>query len=248
VPGIRREIGENFHRDLAAALGQQLGLVNGGFILGGGVLQFDQQFALDGREIGVEEFAVRQLAVEPGGGVPGEDGARSRGGASGRASAAAEGRIAITGPTCMTAYLGDPAATAAVLAPAAGSQRTFLTADRGRLDGLLTVTGRIDDVVQSGGAAVDLAGLQTHLDAVCGPGRVAAFAVADATWGARIMAAAVEPVTADGLARLLAGRVAPAARPQAVLQVEAMPLTASGKLDRRRLAQAWEEAGHGHSR
>jgi O-succinylbenzoic acid--CoA ligase len=117
---------------------------------------------------------------------------------------------------------------------------TFLTSDRGRWDGgRLVATGRIDDVVQSGGADVDLAALQAQLDAVFGPGRVAAFAVPDPVWGARIMAATAETVTVDDVTRRLSDRVAPAARPRAVVHVGALPLTASGKVDRRALTSLW---------
>jgi O-succinylbenzoic acid--CoA ligase len=203
------------------------------------------------------------------------------------------GRIAITGPTCFAGYLGQPAASAAVLSPAAAPPavldgafereaglsspdglsgqpgqppaagavpaagvsapaavcRTFLTSDLGFWDGSrLQVTGRIDDVVQSGGADVDLAALQRQLDAVFGSSQVVAFAVPDLVWGSRIMAATAGPVTADDVADRLGGRIAAAARPRAVIRVEAMPLTSSGKADRRALATLWEEFARGDNR
>jgi O-succinylbenzoic acid--CoA ligase len=182
------------------------------------------------------------------------------------------GRIALTTPTCFTAYLGDPAATAAVLAtptgelqPPVGESRppageaqapdgesqpsaTFITSDRGRwFDGRLVVTGRVDDVVQSGGVNVDLADLQGHVDAVCGAMRVAVYAVPDPVWGSRIMAAAIDPLTVADLIEHLGDRIAAAARPRGLVRVNAIPLTQSGKVDRLALARG-EEQPHGDRR
>jgi acyl-CoA synthetase (AMP-forming)/AMP-acid ligase II len=154
------------------------------------------------------------------------------------------GRIALTTPTCFAGYLGDPIATAAVR-----HGQTFLSADRGTwANGRLVVTGRIDDVVQSGGVNVDLAELQGHLDAVFGTDQVVAFAIPDPRWGARIMAATVSRFTVVDVVDRLGARVAPAARPRSVLRLAALPLLASGKIDRRELTARWEELAHGDSR
>ena len=153
-----------------------------------------------------------------------------------------DARITLTTPTCFSGYVGDPAATAAVL-----RGQTVLTADRGHLErGRLVVTGRIDDVVISGGVNVDLADLQRQFDAVWGLGTVVAFAVPDSVWGSRIMASATRSCGLAEIVGRLDGRVTVAARPRGVFVVPELPLTESGKPDRRRLAQLWE-AQHGNS-
>jgi O-succinylbenzoic acid--CoA ligase len=153
------------------------------------------------------------------------------------------GRITLTTPTCFTEYEGDAEATAAVR-----QGHTFLTSDRGRFEeGRLVVTGRSDDVVQSGGVNVDLAELQRLADAAFGADEIVVFAVPDSVWGARMMAAATRPVSVDEIIGRLGGRITSAARPRGVLLVPAFPLTASGKPDRRRLAELWQEGKRGDS-
>jgi O-succinylbenzoic acid--CoA ligase len=154
------------------------------------------------------------------------------------------GRITLTTPTCFAGYWGDPQATADVL-----DGRTFRTSDRGHIEGgRLTVTGRCDAVVQSGGVNVDLDELQRLLDAEWGTGELIVFAAPDSVWGSRIMAATTRLVSVDEIHRRLGDRVTGAARPRGVLTVGAFPLTASGKPDRRQLAELSarnEEGDHG---
>ena len=66
-----------------------------------------------------------------------------------------EGRIRIAGPTLFDGYDGDPELTAEALVDG-----WFLTSDAGRLDedGRLTVLGRVDDMVVSGGVNVPRTG------------------------------------------------------------------------------------------
>jgi O-succinylbenzoic acid--CoA ligase len=68
----------------------------------------------------------------------------------------ADGRISIAGPTLFTGYRLDQAATVKALV-----EDRLVTRDRGQLaDGRLTVLGRLDDVVISGGMNVDLAAVE----------------------------------------------------------------------------------------
>ncbi len=150
----------------------------------------------------------------------------------------AEGeRILLEGPTTFSGYRLDPEATAAVL-----RGRTFATSDRGSWDGQrLTVLGRLDDVVISGGINVDLAALQRVVDEVYGAERVVVFAVPDQTWGQRIVAVTTASGVVEGLRGEVAGKVAKAAVPKEVRLVVSLPRLASGKIDRRALARGWSE-------
>ncbi|MDR0285003.1 MAG: AMP-binding protein, partial [Propionibacteriaceae bacterium] len=146
------------------------------------------------------------------------------------------GRIELAPPGLFDGYLGDPAATADVR-----RGRWFRTSDRGYLvDGRLHVTGRVDDVVQSGGVNVDLAAIQRLLDTEW-PSETACFAVPDPVWGATVLVASAGPGRAAVQARL-AG-LESAARPRGFLAVGTLPRLASGKIDRADLAKRWEADG-----
>lgn len=124
--------------------------------------------------------------------------------------------------------------------------RAFTTADLGRVgpDGLVTVTGRADDVVQVGGTSVSLAAVRA---AVLADARVAdaeVVAVPDLTWGSRIVAFVVaSPIgagvdagrLADELPLAVQQALGRAAAPREVHVVAGLPLLASGKVDRRAL-------------
>ena len=144
-----------------------------------------------------------------------------------------EGRISLAGPVLFAGYRLDPAGTAEVL-----RDGVLRTRDRGHwADGRLRVTGRLDDVVVSGGANVDLAELQRRADEVCPD--VVVLAVPDARWGQRVVAV----TTSDrDLAQVVAALdVEPAARPRELRRVPALAYTSTGKIDRGALARLWEE-------
>ncbi len=153
-------------------------------------------------------------------------------------------RILLTTPTAFSGYRLDPEATAQVL-----KGRTVTTSDRGAwIDGTLHVLGRVDDVVVSGGVNVDLAELQRVLDGIYGTEQVCALAVADPTWGARVVVGTTLDITLDELKDSLSGLVSSAALPRALRQVSRIPRTTSGKIDRRGWARQWEAQAHGDGR
>lgn len=145
------------------------------------------------------------------------------------------GRISLTTPTAFSGYRLRPDLTAEVL-----TGQTVRTQDRGRLDAeRLTVLGRLDDVVISGGVNVDLAVVQRIVRTVAPEAVV--VGVPDAEWGTRIAVLSPNPLTADELAEL---PLSPAARPRTVVAPVRLPLLTTGKIDRRaceRLAQTPQE-------
>jgi O-succinylbenzoic acid--CoA ligase len=141
-----------------------------------------------------------------------------------------DGRILLTGPVVARGYRGRPGDPAF---PAPGA---FRTEDRGVLDaeGLLTVHGRVDDVIVSGGTKVAPNALEDRLSALPGIGQAVVVGVPDAEWGQATAAL----VTADGTAPDL-GSVRdaladlPAAwRPRHLIVVPEIPLLGIGKPDR----------------
>lgn len=151
-----------------------------------------------------------------------------------------EGRIALRGPVLMAGYLGQPAATAAVL-----RDGWFHTQDRGELapDGTLTVVGRLDEVVISGGVNVDLARAQQLSDARFGTDQVVILAVPDDRFGVRIVAVTTSALTLAQLRDALSPVLSGAALPRELRRVAALPLTGGAKVDRRRLVRDWAERG-----
>ena len=92
-----------------------------------------------------------------------------------------DGRVSIGGPTLFDGYLDDPAATAEAM-----EEGTLLTHDRGRWEGgRLVITGRVDDVVISGGVNVDLAEVRAAAARI--DPETAVLAVPDAEWGTRVV-------------------------------------------------------------
>jgi len=145
-----------------------------------------------------------------------------------------EGRIRISGPVLARGYRLRPDLQAATFA---GGR--LITSDLGSIadDGRLQVLGRIDDVIVTGGVNVSAAAvgdlLATHPDVA----QAAAVAAADEEWGQRVVAIVV-PRTPAGPPTLAALRAyvaaqAPASHvPRELVLVEALPMLASGKLDR----------------
>jgi o-succinylbenzoate---CoA ligase len=161
----------------------------------------------------------------------------------------AEGEILVRGPMLFRRYRSDPSRTAAVL-----RDGWLHTGDLGRVgpDGRLTVLGRVDDLVITGGVNVHPdeveAVLATHP-------RVAEVAVAgrpDPEWGQRVAAFVVprdstSPPTLGELQAFARERLAAAKAPRELVLVPALPRTRSGKLLRRLLAdrEAHIDAGPG---
>jgi O-succinylbenzoic acid--CoA ligase len=139
----------------------------------------------------------------------------------------------------MTGYRLQPDLTAAAL-----TDGWLTTADLGYLDadGRLTISGRVDDVIISGGenvAAHQVADLLRRHPAV---GEVEVVGVADPQWGQKVVAVVVSSGgSPPSLAELRewCRDLPAAARPRDLVVVDALPTLASGKPDRlavRRLA------------
>lgn len=139
------------------------------------------------------------------------------------------GRITLTGPTAFAGYRSLPDLTRETLIG-----HSVRTQDRGTIDaqGLLQVSGRVDDVVISGGVNVDVADVEHRLKAGSGIDELAVIAVADPEWGARLVVLTNSDAPLDRLVDSAGEPLAPAARPRRLVRVEALPRLAAGKIDR----------------
>ncbi len=149
--------------------------------------------------------------------------------------------VELSGPVLALGYRLDPAGTAAAFADG-----WFRTRDAGDLgpDGRLTVHGRLDEVLVTGGVNV----APQAVEAVLREHPAVADAVVtgrpDAEWGQRVVAVVVPAAGAEpSLAELrpwVAERLGPAAAPRELHRVTAVPTLHTGKPDRRAVAAGIE--------
>ncbi|HEX3793247.1 MAG TPA: AMP-binding protein [Acidimicrobiales bacterium] len=149
------------------------------------------------------------------------------------------GQILVRGPMLMRAYRdGD---TGRVSGPD-GSGDWLATGDAGLLSdtGMLHVTGRLAEVIVSGGEKIWPDAVERVLAAHPGVQEVAVWKRPDPEWGERVVAWVVpvphlDQPDAVELKELVAASLAPWAAPKEVVFVDALPRTASGKVRRRDL-------------
>jgi len=146
------------------------------------------------------------------------------------------GELCIAGPTLATGYLGDPERTDDVFFVDGDGTRWYRTGDTGDVvDGVVSVTGRLDNVIVSGGTNISLDRVEDAVRTVRALQDAVVVGVDDRRWGE----ASVIVTTAGGDGLLAIARavveaeVGPYARPSRLLTVEAIPTLPSGKPDRR---------------
>lgn len=154
-------------------------------------------------------------------------------------------RVRLSGPMVAAGYLDDPELTAAHFG-AEGERRWYLTEDTGTVEGpagrqRLSITGRVDDVVNTGGVKVSAARVQEVLEAVSGISAAFVGAVPDEQWGQRVCAAVVPdgPWDQEAAAQAVRSALGAPAVPKAWRVFERLPLLANGKTDRQALLAAF---------
>nr|WP_082108099.1 o-succinylbenzoate--CoA ligase [Mycobacterium sp. UM_NZ2] len=148
-----------------------------------------------------------------------------------------DGRIAIGGPTLAQGYRNpvDPDPFA--------EPGWFITNDLGALDhsGLLTVLGRADDAISTGGLTVLPGPVEAVLSTHPAVAECAVFGIDDDRLGQRVVAAIVvtgaTPPTLESLRAHVAKSLDSTAAPREVHVVAELPRRGIGKLDRKALAQ-----------
>ncbi|MCB7138186.1 o-succinylbenzoate--CoA ligase [Cellulosimicrobium marinum] len=161
-----------------------------------------------------------------------------------RARVDGAGVVELAGPVLAEGYLGDEDATASAFRTDADGTRWFRTSDLGRLDdGHLTVLGRADDVVVTGGVNVAPAAVEAAVVQVPGVGEACVVGVPDPEWGQAVVAVVTtSPGTATGplpaaVRAHVADRLGRAAAPRHVLVVADLPRRGPGKVDRAAVAR-----------
>lgn len=150
-----------------------------------------------------------------------------------------DGVLEIAGSTLADGYLEDPDATAAAFHVEDGV-RWYRTGDRALLaDGRVQVLGRADDMLISGGVKVPVGRVEAVVRELPGFADAVVVAAPSETWGQVPVVMMAEPAASLALAdvRSHVGSVlGPAARPDRIVTLPALPTTATGKPDRRALA------------
>jgi o-succinylbenzoate---CoA ligase len=149
------------------------------------------------------------------------------------------GPILVAGPVLARGYLGEPAITAEAFVTGNGT-RWFRSSDVGRLDGSgnLTVVGRLDDVIVTGGVKISPAVVESALLQLPEVAEAVVVGVPDAEWGHRVAAAIVAArgseatIALDRVRTHVATTAGPRAAPRQLLLLSELPLRGPGKPDR----------------
>jgi O-succinylbenzoic acid--CoA ligase len=145
------------------------------------------------------------------------------------------GRVGIAGPTLFSRYEDDPQLTAACLVDG-----WFLTSDTGRVDdtGRLRITGRIDDVVISGGVKVPVSAVAERLREHALVEDAEVLGVPDDEWGQRVVAVVVGTAS-DPELRDWVGLAHPRSwAPSRFVRVAELPRLRNGKVDQQAIRAA----------
>lgn len=142
-----------------------------------------------------------------------------------------EGEIVVGGPTVMAGYYRDPAATAAAI-----RDGWLHTGDRGRQDaeGYLFITGRVKDLIITGGENVSPVEVEDVLRAHPDVDDVAVIGTPHPKWGEQVTAIVVARrgarLDAAAVAEFAGQRLAGFKKPRRVEFVDALPRNAARKV------------------
>ncbi|RYP30652.1 hypothetical protein DL767_006152 [Monosporascus sp. MG133] len=161
-----------------------------------------------------------------------------------------EGEVCIRGENVTAGYLNNPSANAeAFVAHAQTGEKFFRTGDQGRLDedGYLVITGRIKELINKGGEKISPIELDNALARHPAVVEAVSFAVPDDLYGQEVGVAVVlkkgERLAEDELRAWAAERLAKFKVPKKIYFTEVMPKTATGKIQRRIVAETMQKQG-----
>lgn len=150
------------------------------------------------------------------------------------------GHLKVKGASVVNRYLG-------AAAPAVDADGWFDTGDLAILDdtGALTITGRSKDLIKSGGEWINPVEIEDLVGALDAVSLAAVIGRPDEKWGERpvLVVELRSPVGDDELMDTLHGKVAPWWLPERIIRVDAMPLAATGKIDKARLRGGYGQGG-----
>ena len=141
-----------------------------------------------------------------------------------------DGRVLLGGPVLASGYRGLPDH------PAFAETGWFRTDDAGVLhDGVLSVLGRLDEAITTGGLTVVPQVVEAALASHPGVRECAVLGLPDARLGEQVVAVVVpgaDAPTLDDLREHVRARLDATAAPRALFLVDALPTRGPGKLDR----------------
>jgi acyl-CoA synthetase (AMP-forming)/AMP-acid ligase II len=148
------------------------------------------------------------------------------------------GEVSIQGPNVTRGYENNPEANASAF-----TDGWFRTGDQGFLDadGYLTLVGRLKELINRGGEKISPREVDEVLLAHPAVAEAVCFGVSHPTWGEEVAAAVVlsAPATEADLVAYCRERLADFKRPKQIHITNAIPRTATGKIQRRIVAQAF---------
>jgi O-succinylbenzoic acid--CoA ligase len=150
------------------------------------------------------------------------------------------GQIELSGAVLAEGYLEDLERTDVAFVDD-GGVRWYRTGDFGELrDGILSVGGRLDDVIISGGIKVSLGDIQRIVRGLPGHEDSVVVSAPSDRWGEVPVVITTRPIELGELRQIVRSKLDAAAAPARVIVVDSIPTLSSGKPDRielRRLAQ-----------
>jgi O-succinylbenzoic acid--CoA ligase len=148
-----------------------------------------------------------------------------------------DGEVQLSGPMLAEGYLADPERTDAAFVIDDG-RRWYRTGDAGEIvDGVVRISGRLDDVIISGGLKVSLGEVESIVREHAGYSSAVVVRAPSEPWGEVpvIVREGREPADFEDVRASVVAALGKAAGPAGLVSVERMPLTATGKPDRRAL-------------
>jgi fatty-acyl-CoA synthase len=147
------------------------------------------------------------------------------------------GELFVRGPTIVSGYFNNPEASARQI----DAEGWFATGDVAKItpDGWLVIVDRTKDLVKSGGEWISSIDVENAALACKGVGNCAVIGVPHPKWNERpllvvVKAPGAEPTKAEIL-DVLASKIAKWQLPDDVVFVDALPLTATGKISKKDL-------------
>ena len=143
-----------------------------------------------------------------------------------------DGRVELSGSVLAEGYLADPRRSAFAFRDVDGT-RWYRTDDAGELNGnALTVTGRIDDVIVSGGVKVSISQVEATVRGLPGLAEAVVVAAPHPEWGESPVVVSTVAVPIDVIRDAVTASLGKAAAPARLLLLDVLPLLPSGKPDR----------------
>lgn len=160
---------------------------------------------------------------------------------------AVDGLLEISGPSLAEGYIGDEERTAVSFYEDGGA-RWYRTGDLGEVvDGRVTVRGRSDNVIISGGEKVLLDAVERVVRALPALGEVIVVAVPDDEWGQVPVVVATGGGSLDDVRECVGRELGRAAAPARIVTVTDLPRLSNGKPDRVSAARLARVAGSAES-